>query len=265
MDFIKPEVKIGHGLSEAALRPALISDMASKIRQSSRIGQGAEFLFEAAQLFGFSCVSIVRDVIVDLDVLDECKVPVNRSVFGWSEDILDWWHKDRIYQWCPDARRCLTSHLPFPSQTIDNSSNPCDPTGKIARAKWEDCGIRSMLVVPIHTPMGLTSVIAMTSDKIGTAHRVLEYAHELLAVSYSLFELIERCGRNDTEENPQKLTVRQHECLHLLLEGMTQKEIGRHLSLSHHTVRDHLERAKARLGVSRSSLLLKAALRDGVI
>jgi len=262
---VRAEVISGECWGRSASRPALISEIAQKIQKSSRIDEGAEFLLESARLFGFSGVSVVRDIIVDLDVLDESNISVNRSIFGWSEEILDWWHNDRIYQWLPDARRCLTSYLPFPSRAPEKSPDPCDAIGKVVRAMWEDHRIRSLLVIPVHTPLGITSVVVMTSEVADQAHQVTEYAHELLTVSHSLFDLIERCNSNDAEASTKKLTTRQLECLHLLLEGMTQKEIARHLSLSHHTVRDHLERAKARLRVSRSSLLLKAALRDGAI
>lgn len=54
----------------------------------------------------------------------------------------------------------------------------------------------------------------------------------------------------------ERLTERQHECLRLSA-TMTDKDIGRHLSISHHTVSLHIREAMRRLGVSSR----KAALR----
>ncbi len=54
----------------------------------------------------------------------------------------------------------------------------------------------------------------------------------------------------------ERLTERQHECLRLSA-TMTDKDIGRHLAISHHTVSLHIREALRKLGASSR----KAALR----
>jgi len=45
------------------------------------------------------------------------------------------------------------------------------------------------------------------------------------------------------------LTAREREVLALVREGLTNREVARHLGVSAHTVRKHLENVFARLGV----------------
>jgi DNA-binding CsgD family transcriptional regulator len=57
-------------------------------------------------------------------------------------------------------------------------------------------------------------------------------------------------GRTDGAEHaePQDLTLRQREILHLVALGMPNRTVGRHLGISEGTVRKHLENAYDRIG-----------------
>ncbi len=47
-----------------------------------------------------------------------------------------------------------------------------------------------------------------------------------------------------------KLTLREAEVIHLVAEGLTDKEIGNRLSISPKTVSEHVEKVRGKLGAS---------------
>ncbi|MFS0828798.1 response regulator transcription factor [Pseudomonas phoenicis] len=46
------------------------------------------------------------------------------------------------------------------------------------------------------------------------------------------------------------ITEREHDVIHYLSKGLSNKEIGKKLGISHHTVRDHLSSIFKKLNVS---------------
>jgi RNA polymerase sigma factor (sigma-70 family) len=53
-----------------------------------------------------------------------------------------------------------------------------------------------------------------------------------------------------TEDTTQILSPRESEVIHLVAEGLTDKEIGERLSISPKTVSEHVERARSKLGAA---------------
>ncbi|NJM40065.1 MAG: response regulator transcription factor [Anaerolineae bacterium] len=49
---------------------------------------------------------------------------------------------------------------------------------------------------------------------------------------------------------PNKLTTREAEVIHLVAEGLTDKEIGNRLSISPKTVSEHVEKVRGKLGAT---------------
>lgn len=66
-------------------------------------------------------------------------------------------------------------------------------------------------------------------------------------------------------KNPASLTPRQLEVLDLLSQGLSNKMIGRRLSLSEHTVRGHVQATLAALSASSRSEAVFVARRQGII
>jgi DNA-binding NarL/FixJ family response regulator len=63
----------------------------------------------------------------------------------------------------------------------------------------------------------------------------------------------------------RQLTAREREVLRLLSNGHTNAEVGVHLYLSPETVRTHVRKAVARLGVQNRTQAVAMALREGLI
>jgi len=61
------------------------------------------------------------------------------------------------------------------------------------------------------------------------------------------------------------LSPRELEAIRLVAEGLTDREIGQRMHISHETVRTNLKRAQEKLGVSGRAALVAEALRHGLI
>jgi predicted ATPase/DNA-binding CsgD family transcriptional regulator len=69
--------------------------------------------------------------------------------------------------------------------------------------------------------------------------------------------------RTSAVEGP--LSPREHEILQLVAEGLTSKQIGQHLFLSHRTVDHHLTSIYNKLGVDNRTQAVAVATRDGIV
>jgi DNA-binding CsgD family transcriptional regulator len=56
------------------------------------------------------------------------------------------------------------------------------------------------------------------------------------------------------------LTPREIQVLQLILEGLTNKEVGRELGISHRTVDTHREHCRIKLGAKTTAQLVKSAI-----
>ena len=71
---------------------------------------------------------------------------------------------------------------------------------------------------------------------------------------------------NSRMEDPYRdLTSREREVFHLIAEGMTTKEIARHLSISTKTAENHRFRAMDKLGARNSAELIRYAAKHGLL
>lgn len=61
-----------------------------------------------------------------------------------------------------------------------------------------------------------------------------------------------------------KLSKRELDCAALLLNGLTSKEIGSHLSLSYRTIEDYINSLKRKLNARNKSELIVKLLNYGV-
>ena len=66
-------------------------------------------------------------------------------------------------------------------------------------------------------------------------------------------------------ENPYRLTSREAEVLRLVADGLSDREIGARLFISHRTVERHVSNLLSKLGAARRAELVATALREGLL
>lgn len=103
-------------------------------------------------------------------------------------------------------------------------------------------GVEHMIAVELHHPPGQTNVLMLER---GPGRDFDDRDRLLLTV---LRPHLDAAVRRFQKPAPQ-LTAREREVLALVREGLTNREVARHLGVSAHTVRKHLENVFARLGV----------------
>lgn len=129
-------------------------------------------------------------------------------------------------------------------------------------------GLRDGFYLPIHQHDGsILAVSMMASQKLPETRSTLAALH-MLAVYYHL--AAERLGliaKPQPAFQPDRpiLTKRQLECLKWIRAGESSWEIGRILNLSEHTVNEHLQAARKRLGVRTTTQAVLEAAARGLI
>jgi DNA-binding CsgD family transcriptional regulator len=127
-------------------------------------------------------------------------------------------------------------------------------------------GLHDGFYLPIHQPDGsMHGVSMMAPHALETDSRLLAALH-LLAIYYSI--AANRLGLSPPEppsppeESKSLLTPRQRQCLQWVRAGKTSWEIGEIMSLSEHTINEHLGEARRRLNVhTTTQAVIEAALR----
>jgi LuxR family transcriptional regulator, quorum-sensing system regulator BjaR1 len=90
------------------------------------------------------------------------------------------------------------------------------------------------------------SAVVLSGEGVSFAPEVRPVLH-LVSVYFS--GVARDLADTQTVEPQSPLTARQQECLHLVIDGKSDWEIGEILGISEHTVHNHIEAAKRTLEV----------------
>lgn len=122
------------------------------------------------------------------------------------------------------------------------------------------------LSIPIRGRRGEFALFSVTSDQSDSDWRAMkrELIRDLMVVAFNFHAAALRaCGAE--EEPATHLPLREASCLRWKALGKTDDEIGRILGISPHTVRFHLESARARLQTANTTHTVAKALAVGLI
>ena len=234
------------------------------VRDVADIRPAAMALHEAAHARGFKA-AISADIASKDQLTDDKGAILNADVFGWVADGERWWE---------DTRLALKSFLP---KACRYESEPFWCNAERFHTIWRNKyleGIafkdfdhfvlgRAAIVVPIHLSFGqigaasfmpldlacddLTEPFAKHADALGLLAR--RFVAGYVAAMRTQQWIPSNCS----------LSKREVECLHWAAIGKTDNEISLILSLSHATVRYHVQRAGEKLNaVNRSQAVFKA-------
>lgn len=163
----------------------------------------------------------------------------------------------------PIVRSGLGGILPVDWAEIDRT----DPIIRkfFGEAQELDVGANG-LSIPIRGRLGEFALFSVTSNEPTVEWRAmkLELMRDLMIVAFNFHAAALRaCGA--TEEMGIHLPPREASCLRWKALGKTDDEIGRILGISPHTVRFHLESARARLNTANTTHTVAKALALGLI
>ena len=133
-------------------------------------------------------------------------------------------------------------------------------------------GLQDGFYLPIHQPDGSVLAVSMMARQQMPHSRTTLAALHMLAVYYHLaaerLGLVAKLAPPDESSPVNKkptLTKRQLECLKWVSQGKTNWEISQILNISEHTVHEHLEQARIRLGVRTTTQGVLKAVTLGLI
>lgn len=114
---------------------------------------------------------------------------------------------------------------------------------------------------------GVQGYLTRQCDEAEIIHAIFAIAKGEKFYCNKIIDIILNKGLNEGEENcePTVLTERENEITALIASGMTNKEIGEQLHLSHHTVHTHRKNILKKLGISSVSELTVYAMNVGLI
>jgi DNA-binding CsgD family transcriptional regulator len=164
----------------------------------------------------------------------------------------------------PIVRSGLGGILPVDWSEIDRS----DPVVRkfFGEAQELDVGANG-LSIPIRGRLGEFALFCITSNESDAEWRAVkgELLRDLMILAFNFHAAALRACGSSPSEAAVHLPLREASCLRWKALGKTDEEIGRILGISPHTVRFHLESARARLNTANTTHTVARALSLGLI
>jgi DNA-binding CsgD family transcriptional regulator len=124
-------------------------------------------------------------------------------------------------------------------------------------------GFRDGYFLPVHMLDGSVACVSLFSEVELPEAGAAAHALHLLSLYYSFS--VRRALETAAQAVTVSLTPRQHECLQWVRAGKTDWEIGQIIGISEHTVIEHLDQARRRLGVRTRTQAVIEAVSRGLI
>jgi len=126
-----------------------------------------------------------------------------------------------------------------------------------------DHGWPDGLAIPVHGPRGYHGLVAIGGETDDLSARDRTALHLMgLYLHNRLRELIDP---DDPAVEAPRLTEGEVECIHWLVEGKSDWEIGEILNIAESTAHWRIENAKRKFGVKTRAQLTALAVRNGVV
>lgn len=235
------------------------------VRNVEDIHDAAIVLRDYAGSFGLR-VALCYDIASAETMIDADGAVLAADLFGWLSDNEGWWKDHRLALHSPLPRSCRYESEPFwcnkdgfrtaqPNPYLDDIS--------LSRYFSADKRHQAAIVVPVHLPFGQISAnsfqpadpgVSDLSDLFSAIGDTLGLATRRFIAGYASVMRTKRRIPSDCE-----LSKREVECLRWAAIGKTDREVGMIISLSHATVRYHVQRAGDKLNsVNRAQTIFKA-------
>ncbi|MEP7350433.1 MAG: LuxR C-terminal-related transcriptional regulator [Sphingorhabdus sp.] len=234
------------------------------IRTLEDIRAAAIALHDAALARGLR-VAATADIASKGHIVDIDGEIINGEIFGWVADGERWWENTRLAFTSPLPRACRYESEPMWCNSdgfhVDWNNPYLDELDLSNFHGRTNC--HAAILVPVHLPFGQIGALSFTSTDIDRRDLSEEFAaHVSVLAPASRRFIAGYVGVTRTQRwmpSNCRLSKREAECLRWAAVGKTDKEIGLILTLSHATVRFHIQRAGEKLNaVKRSQTIFKA-------
>jgi len=235
------------------------------LTSASEIRAAAEEIHKIAQSYGFR-IAVSADISSKAHLVDADGNLINKDVFGWVAEGERWWEDTRLALSSPLPRACRYESEPIWCNAEGFHGHwPNEYLDKIDLKDFYAQGAtsKSAMLIPVHLPFGQIAAVrfwSMERDLSGLSEPYRLYS-DFLGIVTRRFVTGYVLAMREKHRMPANciLSKREAECLHWAAIGKTDKEISMILSLSHATIRYHVNRAGQKLNsVNRGQTIFKA-------
>lgn len=234
------------------------------IRSVHDIRGAAIALNDAAHSCGFR-IAVAADIASKEPMVDADGAILNAEVFGWVADGERWWEDTRLALKSFLPRACRYESEPF--WFNDDGFNTLWRNKYLEGISIKDFKLTrtslSAILIPVHLSfgqIGAVSLIPLDTEKVDLSEPFRLYADSMgLLVRRFVAGYVAAMRTQQWIPSNCSLSKREVECLRWAAIGKTDNDISAILSLSHATVRYHVQRAGEKLNaVNRSQAVFKA-------
>lgn len=235
---------------------ARVSLAAAEIAACSDARAVIDALTRYAAYHGFTSVGIGHIVNPQLNTVSRDRV---FQLSTWRKEWVEVWANRNLIIRDPIARYSLIRQKPFRwSEAFRHERTKDREVEHLVR----EFGFSDGVSFPMQSdgmPLGAVSLggerFELSEAEFGELHLVCVHAYTRIEELYGSFPY----------QSKVRLTVREREILHYVAGGKTNWEIGAILSISQHSVRDHVKAACDKLGADGRAHAVAIALRQGLL
>ncbi|MEO5598957.1 MAG: LuxR C-terminal-related transcriptional regulator [Novosphingobium sp.] len=199
-------------------------------------------------------------------ITDDHGAVLAADVFGWHADGERWWEENCLALHSPMPRACRYEAEPFWCNAkgfYTVAPNPYLGEIDVARYFALQPGFRSAIVVPVHLPfaqVSANSFVPMDPETDDLADAFAAIGGTLAAITRRFISGYVAAMRTKRRiPSDCELSRREVECLRWAAIGKTDREIAMIITLSHATIRYHINRASEKLNaINRAQTIFKA-------
>lgn len=247
----KAAVRMSGGSDSARLSRAL-----AEIAAATDARTVIDALSRYAAHYGFTTVGIGHVVNPQLNAVSRDKV---FQLSTWRKEWVEVWAGRNLIIRDPIARYSLLRQKPFRwSEAFGHERTKDKEVEHLIR----EFGFGDGVTFPMHSDGMPPGAVSLGGDRFELNE--IEF-NELHLVCVHAYARIEELYGSFPYQSRVRLTVREREILHYVAGGKTNWEIGAILSISQHSVRDHLKAACGKLGADGRAHAVAIALRQGLL
>ena len=176
----------------------------------------------------------------------------------WPQDWLDLYIRENFVAHDYGVAEARKRFMPFTWLEAKEMRELSQGEARIWQAVL-DYGWRDGFNVPVHGPAGYFGLVTMATEQPEISADLRHHLHLAALIVHDQARRL--AGEDAVLRLAESLTAREGECLRWVAAGLSDGEIAEKLSIGSATVKDHIERARRKLGAAtRAQALLQAYL-----
>lgn len=216
----------------------------------------AEALSEIAAAYGYR-----HYIILGIPAADDARAEMKLIASNWDPAFQKAYEKLGLFRFSPVIRALKSGPTPFPWDAemlhgFDEPDEP-NPSARLMAAH----GFHGGVYLPVHGMTAFLGALGFAGERTDISEAEMA---ELQLAAFGILGILAACRFEDNKRaNP--LTPRERDCLKLAMLGKTSSEIGTILSLSEHTVSQHLTTATRKVNASNRTHAVAVAAQLGYL